>query len=82
LEEAKKLRLRGEIARVIPDIIVHRRNTKKNLFVIEAKKDNDPRGMGADQKLREFRRQLHYRDAIFLRVRAGENPGIESPVWI
>ena len=83
LEEAKKLRLRGEIARVIPDIIVHRRNTKNNLLVIEAKKDNDPRGMGADrEKLREFRRQLHYRHAVFLRFRTGENPGIESPVWI
>jgi hypothetical protein len=83
LEEAKKLRLRGEITRVIPDIIVHRRNTKNNLLVIEAKKDNDPRGMGAGrEKLREFRRQLHYRHAVFLRFRTGENAGIESPVWI
>jgi hypothetical protein len=82
-EEAKRLRIRGELARVIPDIIIHRRNTKKNLLVIEAKKDNDPRGGAADlEKLREFRTQLGYRHAVFLRFRAGENPGIEIPVWI
>lgn len=83
LEEAKKMKIHGEFVRVIPDIIIHRRNTKKNLLVIEAKKDNDPRGGAADlEKLREFRKQLRYRHAVFLRFRTGENPGIEIPVWV
>ena len=82
-DEAKKLRIRGELARVIPDIIVHHRNTKKNLLVIEAKKEGDRRGASADlRKLREFKKQLGYRHAIFIRFRTGEKPGIEIPVWI
>lgn len=83
LEEAKRLRLHGEWRRVIPDIIVHRRNTDENLLVIEAKKDNDPRGGDADmEKLREFKNQLGYRHAIFLRFRVGDRAGVEIPVWI
>jgi hypothetical protein len=82
-DEAKRLRIHGELARVIPDIIVHRRNTKKNLLVIEAKKDNDRRGADGDlRKLREFKKQLGYRHAIFLTFRTGENLGIEIPIWI
>jgi hypothetical protein len=83
LEETKKLRIRSELRRVIPDIIIHRRNTKENLLVIEAKKDNDPRGNDADlEKLGEFKKQLGYKHAIFIKFRTGEKPGIEIPVWI
>jgi hypothetical protein len=83
LEATKKLRIRGELRRVIPDIIVHRRNTKDNLLVIEAKKGSDPRGRDVDLgKLRLFRDQLGYQHSIFLRFRTGENPGIEIPIWI
>jgi hypothetical protein len=83
LEETKRLRIRGRLARVIPDIIIHRRNTGRNLMVIEAKKDNDRRGGAGDlEKLREFKQQLGYRHAVFLMFRTGENPGIEIPVWI
>ena len=83
LEEAKRMTIRGELVRVIPDIIIHRRNTKTNLLVIEAKKEGDRRGATADlRKLREFKKQLGYRHAIFIRFRTGANPGIEIPVWI
>jgi hypothetical protein len=83
LEETKRLRIRGSLARVIPDIIIHRRNTGRNLLVIEAKKDNDRRGAAADlEKLREFRNQLDYRHAVFLVFRIGENAGIEIRRWI
>jgi hypothetical protein len=82
-QEAKRMRIRGDLARVIPDIIIHHRNTKKNLLVIEAKKDDDPQGEAADlEKLREFRNQLGYRHAVFLRFRTGDNPGIEISAWI
>lgn len=83
LEEAKRLRLRGEMKRVIPDIIVHRRNSDDNLLVIEAKKADDRRGSKADlEKLREFKKQLGYRHAIFMEFRTGANPKIEIPVWV
>ncbi|MFZ0635268.1 MAG: hypothetical protein WA755_00225 [Candidatus Acidiferrales bacterium] len=83
LEQAKRLRIRARLARVIPDIIIHHRNTGRNLLVIEAKKDNDRRGEATDlEKLREFRSQLCYRYAVFLRFRTGKNPGIENPLWI
>ena len=82
-DEAKRLRIRGQISRVIPDIIVHHRNTLDNLLVIEAKKNNNPRGARADRtKLRAFREQLKYKHAVFLRLRVGKNPGVDIPVWI
>src|SRR6266568_9106167 len=81
--EAKRLRIRGHISRVIPYISVHHRNTLDNLLVIEAKKDINPSGARADMtKLRAFRKQLKYKHAIFLRFRVGKNPGVDIPVWI
>lgn len=51
--------------------------------MIEAKKGSDRRGGATDiEKLREFRNQLGYRHAVFLRFQTGENAGIEIPVWI
>src|SRR5258707_11889309 len=57
--EAKRLNIRGQVVHVIPDIIVHHRDTLDNLLVIEAKKSNNPKGRRADMmKLRAFRDQL------------------------
>ena len=82
-EETKRLNIQGQIVRVIPDIIVHHRNTLDNLLVIEAKKKNNPRGARADKtKLRAFRNQLRYKHAIFLRFRTGKKPAVDIPVWI
>ncbi len=36
-DEAKRLNIRGQVVHVIPDIIVHHRDTLDNLLVIEAK---------------------------------------------
>lgn len=83
LEETKRLKIHGKLVDVIPDIIVHHRNTLDNLLVIEAKKSNNPKGKRADMlKLRAFRNQLKYKHAIFIRFRVGKNPGIDIPIWI
>ena len=52
---------------VFPDVIVHRRNTRDNLLVIEARKTS-ARQRGLDQrvKLRAYVDQLGYENAIFV----------------
>jgi hypothetical protein len=57
----------AEGATVFPDIIIHRRNTKNNLAVVEAKKSTNRRGDQWDiRKLRAYKTQLRYRFAVFI----------------
>jgi hypothetical protein len=69
---------------VFPDIIVHKRNTRENLLVIEVKKSTNPYGEDFDlDKLRAFKDELGYRHGVFLRLYAGdEGPGVQSIKWI
>ena len=69
---------------VFPDIIVHHRGTRDNLLVIEIKKTTNPQPDDFDlQKLREFKCQLGYSYALFLRFRTGcEAIGVERKKWI
>lgn len=66
---------------VFPDIIIHKRGTKKNLLVIEVKKEtnNNPDAQRKDlNKLRQFKRDsFNYCFAIFLVL--GETR-IEKPI--
>lgn len=57
-----------EAKTVYPDIIIHKRGTDENLVVIEVKKDsNYKNGNDYDQiKLRGYKKELHYRYAIFI----------------
>jgi len=59
---------------VFPDIIIHRRNTNKNLLVIEMKKTSsrviDEFDIG---KLEAFKSLLHYQFAAFIKIRTGED---------
>jgi len=73
-----------EVHRVIPDVIVHRRNTTTNLVVLELKKTTNPESDERDvRKLRAFRSELGYEEAGFYRLRAKTpNPQIEREVWI
>lgn len=65
-----------EATTVFPDLIVHRRDTDHNLLVIEIKKNRESDAVDM-QKLRAFKAQLHYRFALFLRFRVGnEEPGV------
>ena len=69
---------------VVPDIIVHKRRTDKNLLVIEVKKSTNPDPDEKDlRKLQAFREQLGYQNAVFIRFEAGtDNPCIRDMQWI
>jgi hypothetical protein len=84
LESMKQVIVDGEMTRVVPDVIVHRRNTGDNLVAFEVKKQNNAGGDDDDRrKLRAFRDQLGYRFAVFLKLRTGpERPGVESVEWL
>ncbi|MEO3680204.1 hypothetical protein [Rheinheimera fenheensis] len=68
---------------VFPDIIVHRRGTDENFVVIEMKKTSSQKSDHYDlEKLNAFKEQLGYQFAIFVKVRTGGNPGIDSVQWV
>ncbi|UTW60235.1 hypothetical protein KFE96_07955 [Kordiimonas sp. SCSIO 12603] len=57
---------------VYPDIIVHKRNTDKNLLVIEMKKTSNQEDDIYDlHKLKAFKEQLGYEYSIFLKLKVG-----------
>jgi len=73
----------GHARTVFPDIIVHRRGTRDNLLVIEAKKSSNPDGDDWDrEKLTEFKTQLGYRFALFVRFLTREGHGEPELEWI
>ncbi|MDA8277532.1 MAG: BsuBI/PstI family type II restriction endonuclease [Actinomycetota bacterium] len=49
---------------VFPDIIVHHRNTKNNLVVIEAKKSSTSVGNADEEKLKAYIAEHHYQFAF------------------
>lgn len=69
---------------VVPDIIVHKSRTAKNLVVIEVKKTTNNEGDDRDiEKLNAFKEQLGYTEALFIRFIAGEKePGIKRMEWM
>jgi hypothetical protein len=73
--------LSGQV--VVPDVIVHRRGTQENLLVIEVKKTTSNESDEADKKkLRAFREQLGYQNALFLKLACGlERAGVEEVEW-
>jgi hypothetical protein len=84
LECVKEVLIDGVVTLVVPDIIVHRRNTADNLVSFEVKKQNNAGGDDDDRlKLRALRDQMGYRFAVFLKLRTGpERPGVESVEWL
>jgi hypothetical protein len=69
---------------VYPDIIVHLRGSEDNLLVIEIKKTSNRLSNDFDiQKLQEYKRQLGYLYALFLRFNTGRDGiGIKEQEWI
>lgn len=98
-EDTKELRVPGDLeisvcnvqtddteARtVFPDIIVHRRGTDENLLVIEVKKTTSRVSSDFDLwKLCEFKSQLGYRYALFLKFITGcdDEVDVAEKRWI
>lgn len=68
---------------VFPDIIVHRRGTNDNKLVIEMKKTTSAEPDNYDLgKLREFKKQLGYELAAFVRLGTGRKTGDYELRWI
>ena len=65
---------------VFPDIIVHRLGTDENLVLIEIKKSSNPQSAEYDfLKLNEFKKQLGYKYALFVKFKVGEEEvGLEQ----
>lgn len=78
----------GNIAErsVIPDIIVHKRETANNLLVVEVKKSTNSEPDDADlRKLQAFHEQLGYEYAVFFRFAAAagdQDPAVIREVWV
>ena len=64
--------------RVYPDIIIHRCGARKNAVVIEGKPSiaNAERIRTDVEKLRAYKRELHYRQAVQLTFHVGDAPDI------
>lgn len=69
---------------VFPDIIVHKRISQENLLVIEVKKTTNASKNKFDiDKLDAFKKELHYKHALFLRLKAGKDGvGVEKTEWV
>ncbi len=67
---------------VFPDIIIHKRGTDNNFIVIEVKKSSNPESDEWDMsKLTEFKKQLGYIIALFVRFHTGtDDVGFEYSV--
>ena len=84
-EAPKAVRYDEKPERVYPDIVVHLRGTNAdNMLVIELKKDTNRETKDRDiRKLRAYRRELHYRHALFVRFGTGEAAGAVSECeWV
>lgn len=68
---------------VFPDIIVHNRGNDENLLAIEIKKTTSQISDNFDrQKLKEFKKQLNYSYALFLKFKTGsEEIGVANKGW-
>lgn len=72
-----------EARTVFPDIIVHERGTGNNYLVLELKKTSNTVPRNVDfAKLQGYRRQLHYRHAVFVEIAVGNEPKIERLEWV
>jgi len=72
---------RGDSVTVYPDIIIHHRNTNRNLLVIEAKKTTSGVSVEYDmEKLRAYKKELGYVFAKFLKfgTRKGDDQICEN----
>lgn len=68
---------------VYPDIIIHHRNTRNNLLVIEIKKSsNTDEGKCDIEKLKMFIKDLNYQYGLFINFNVGQNIGLKSLKWL
>ncbi len=76
----------GEIANcrtVFPDLVVHKRGTKRNHLVIEVKKSTSRIPHDEDlRKLRGFKEQFNYAYTVFIELACHGTSGVSHVEWI
>ena len=80
-DQVKRLHFEGgdiraddtEYRAIVPDIIVHRRQTDQNLIVLEVKKASGSKGTRDFKKLKSFSVEPEYRYRLGLFLRIGKN---------
>ena len=78
IEDCSKRKKKGEESLVFPDIIIHRRNTKDNLLVIEIKKNDD--SVCDAEKLKEFtdsNGDFSYKWGLFINFKSTREPELK-----
>lgn len=71
-----------EAKTVFPDIVVHIRGSRKNHLVIELKKSTNTVPRNVDYaKLRGYKRELEYENALFIELSVGKCPGVARVEW-
>lgn len=80
----KKVAWNESPGEVYPDVIVHIRGTDTNILAIEIKKDSNPESKEKDiLKLRAYRRELGYANALFMRLGVKGGTGTVSECeWV
>lgn len=78
----KKIGIGEEDVLVYPDIIIHKRQTNRNLLVLEIKKGDSAAPDSFDmEKLRSFRIQYDYQLSLFVRL-SSKNFSVSSFRWV
>ncbi len=71
-----------EAKTVYPDIIIHERYVRKNLLIIEIKKDAQPSGINNDSKrIKKFIEQLKYQFGLFINLKTDKDFGVKELRW-
>ena len=79
----KRMRLKGKLCRVFPDIIIHRRGSQDNLLIIEIKKNASESLRNKEiDRINKFKRQIGYSYGLFINFKTGKNFGIIEMRWI
>ena len=77
LVDPKRITLHETVHAVVPDIVIHRRGSDKNLLAVEAKKASTVgEGQFTDDqyKLTQYCRELNYRYALLVVFYTGQQP--------
>ena len=66
---------------VYPDIIIHKRGTRNNLVVIEAKKDSNPQSEDIDKrKIAGYMHDLGYKHGVFIKFITSVKPRVKIQI--
>lgn len=82
-DDIKRMRLKGKLRRVFPDIIIHKRGPENNLLIIEIKKNaSDEQKRDQIKRINKFKEQMGYSYGLFINFKTGMNFEIKEKIWV